>query len=77
MLDDRDKPDYKKSYFEKLLNDGNHSLTSLRKRMNDLGYFYEYENGMYHVYDSYEWKIKREFSSTVQPVFEQIIKDLL
>ena len=77
MFDKKEKPDYKKSYFEKMLNDGKHSLTSVRKRMNDLGYFYEFENGQYHVYDSYEWKIKKEFSKTVQPLFDQIISGLL
>lgn len=68
------KPDYKKTYFEKQLNDNKKQVTSLFRRMKQFGYHYEFINGRYYVYTSYEWSVKQRFEKTVKPLLEQLLK---
>jgi hypothetical protein len=68
------KPDYKKTYFEKQLNDNKKQVTSLFRRMKQFGYHYVCENGHYYVYSSYEWKVKQEFDHTVKPLFDTFLE---
>lgn len=71
----QNKLDYKKTYFEKKLNDSKVSKNSLYRIMKQFGYHYECENGHYYVYSSYEWKVKQEFDHTVKPLFDTFFGD--
>lgn len=68
------KPDYKKTYFEKILNrkPQTSSINGLVKIMRSFGYHFEEENGRYYVYSNYEWGIKKKFDQTIAP----LLKDL-
>lgn len=67
------KPDYKKSFFEKSLNKPGVSINAINKLMKQFGYHYEYDRGIYYVYDSFEWKVKLEFEKTVKPLLDNFL----
>lgn len=70
-----DKLDYKKSFFERELNENKKPISAMSKLMQKFGYFYEYENGRYYVYTSQEWRVKKEFDATVKPLFIQLLEN--
>lgn len=69
-----DRPDYKKTYFEKMLNTYPHtfSVNGLIKEMRQFGYMCECENGHYYVYTQREWEIKSKYEDTVKSVLNQM-----
>lgn len=73
---DQHKIDYKKSFFEKLLNThtNDHNINRTYRVMKQFGYHYEFVNGRYYVYTSYEWSVKQRFEQTVKPLLEQLLK---
>ena len=70
----KDKPDYKKTYFEKALNQSKASTHSIRKIMQSLGYHFECDKGHYYVYNPYEWRVKQKFDLTVRPLLDKLLK---
>lgn len=71
----KDRPDYKKTYFENMLNKNKTSTNSLYKIMLKFGYHYVCENGHYFVYSSYEWKVKQRFEKTIKPLLQELLGD--
>ena len=71
------KPDYKKTFFEDCLNNKGIPISQMARVMQKYGYFYDCENGVYRVYDSYEWNMRKEFQKNIQPLVESIMNQLL
>jgi hypothetical protein len=71
----RDKPDYKKTYFEKILNTFPHtfSLNGIMRVMRQYGYYCEYDNGHYYVYTQHEWEIKLQYEDTAKSILDQLL----
>lgn len=70
-----DKPDYKKTYFEKILNTFPHtfSLSGIMRVMRQYGYYCEYDNGHYYVYTQHEWEIKLQYEDTAKSILDQLL----
>lgn len=70
-----DKPDYKKTYFEKILNTFPHtfSLNGIMRVMRQYGYYCEYDNGHYYVYTQHEWEIKLQYEDTAKSILDQLL----
>ncbi len=64
-------------FFEKQLNrhKSEVNITRLYKVMRKYGYHYEYEDGHYYVYTSYEWKVKKHFDNTIAPMLRCLYGD--
>ena len=77
MFNRNHKPDYKKTFFEDCLNNRGVPISAMAKVIQKYGYFYDYENGKYRVYDSYEWGMRKEFQKSIQPIVESIVSQLL
>lgn len=68
-----DRVDYKKSYFEEMLNKSKgRSINRIFRYMKQFGYKYELENGVYYVYTNYEWEVKKSFDSSISPILQQL-----
>ena len=70
------KPDYKKTFFEDCLNNKGVPISAMARVIQKYGYFYDYENGRYYVYDSYEWGLRKEFRKNIKPLFDTMLKNL-
>lgn len=76
-LPKRNKPDYKKTFFEDCLNNKGVPISGMARLIQKYGYFYDYENGRYYVYDSYEWDLRKQFNKEIKPIFDAMLKNLL
>lgn len=67
-----DKFDYKKSYLEKRLSNNSISKNVACSLISKLGFRYEYEDGKYYVYNSYEWDVKKRFDREIAPMLKSL-----
>ena len=67
--------DFKKSFLEKRLSSRPIPNNVASSMISKLGYKYEYEDGKYYIYNSYEWDVKKRFDKEVAPLLKALVID--